>query len=165
MRAARFMLARARVRLEGRGRRRWWISLFSASLCLPSHCCWRRFWYLCAMLDYRWLFNIRVRNAWRFLGRPFCGEIRQEGIGSTREREIHLIHSFNLAVNVLHPQTCIRARILLFLRAILQNILLFSVENVRYALKGSGETTPVYIGRPCGRYPVYERFRTLITKV
>lgn len=71
MRAARFMLARARVRPERRGRWRRWISLFSASLCLPFHCCWRRFLYLCAMLDYRWLFNIRAWKTCHSLGPRF----------------------------------------------------------------------------------------------
>lgn len=103
MRAARFMLARARVRPERRGRRRWWISLFSASLCLPSRCCWRRFWYLCAMLDYRWLFNIRARNACRFLGRSLSVvNPRKRGRERERKREINLSHWLNLAVNVYH---------------------------------------------------------------
>lgn len=89
MRAARFMLARARVRPERRGRRGGGGSLFSLPpFVCPRHCCWRRFWYLCAMLDYRWLFNIRARF------------LRAAASSSAAARETRLSHSLNPTVNV-----------------------------------------------------------------
>lgn len=87
-------------------------SLFSASLCLPFHCCWRRFLYLCVMLDYWWLFNIRAWKACHFLGRFSLINLEKDEKGG---RDSSLSHSVNLAINHVLRRAHICAWILRFL--------------------------------------------------